>query len=68
MQNSSYSYRILMTLGFCGHNFEKYSTIKFYEDSSSMWTDGQTEIHDEANSHFRNFTDPTKRTYLFIVM
>ena len=35
MSRNSYSYQILIRLVFTGHVFEKYSNIKFHENSSS---------------------------------
>jgi len=42
--------------------FEIRSNIKFHENQTSgsqaaMWTDGQTDRHDEADIHFSQFSD-----------
>jgi len=41
---------------FSQHIFEKYSNIKLHQNSSSkaklFQADGQTDRHDESNSHF----------------
>jgi len=51
-----------MKLEYSGHIFVKYSNTKFHENPSSgtrdvpcRWMYGQTDIHDETNSRFRNF-------------
>jgi hypothetical protein len=56
--------QILLKLEFFQQIFEKYSNIKFHENSSS-WNrvvlfgrkDRRTDIHDEANSHFQQFCE-----------
>ena len=54
----------LNKLGFSRQIFEKYSNVKFHEDSSSVrrgvpcWrTNGQTDWRDEANSCFSQFCE-----------
>jgi hypothetical protein len=51
---------ILMTLEFSQQIFEKYSCVKFHENSSSrsrVVACGQTDRHDELNNSFSQFCE-----------
>jgi hypothetical protein len=59
MINTRYYCRSLIKLEFSGQIFEKSSNIKLHQNPSSGsrvypcgWTDGQTDGHEEASSHF----------------
>ena len=62
MKNNRYFCLILMKIEFSGQFLEKVSNIKFNQNPSSgsrcvlcVQTDGLTDRHDEANSHFSQF-------------
>jgi hypothetical protein len=64
MWSTNYSCKIVIKLEFSQQIFEKYSSIKFHENSSSGskdvpcgQKDGRTDTHDEANSHFSQFCE-----------
>jgi len=66
-----YSCSILMKLEFFRHIFEKYTNIKFHENSSSGsrivpfgWTDGRTDMSNLIVA-FGNFAKATKNFGLF---
>jgi len=53
-----------MNLEFSRQSFEKYSNIKFLENSSSgsrVVPCGQTDGHDEANGRFSQFVNAPKQ-------
>ena len=61
MLGTRYSCQILMKLEFSRQSSEKYSSIKVYENSSSVaelfHADGRTDKHVEANSRFSQFCE-----------
>jgi hypothetical protein len=68
MSNTCYSCQILMKLEFYRQIFEKYSNIKFHENTSSgsrTVPRGGTDRHDEAKTCFRNFANAPKTASLF---
>jgi hypothetical protein len=68
MSNTCYSCQILMKLEFYRQIFEKYSNIKFRENTSSgsrTVPRGGTDRHDEAKTCFRNFANAPKMASLF---
>jgi len=63
---ASYSCQILMTLESSGQNFEKSASIKFQKNPYTRsrvilrgQTDERTDKHDEANSCFSQFFEPS---------
>ena len=60
MSRKCYSCQILMKLEFSPQIFEKYSSIKLYENpSNGSWgvPCGRTDRHDKANSHVLQFCE-----------
>jgi len=60
-QNTLYSYPILKKLEFSSQIFEKYSNIKFHENSSIgaelLRSNRRIDGHDEGNSRFSPFCE-----------
>ena len=77
MQSNRYSCQNVTKLEFHRQNFETYTNIKFHENPSSESrvprrrtdgrTDGQTERHDEANSHFAQFCERAKNDNKYVL-
>ena len=71
MYSTRYSCQILIKLEFSRQIFEKYSNVKFHENSSSGsrvvpygQTDGQTDMIEANSRFFRNFANaPKKRSF-----
>jgi len=70
MYSTSYWSHIVMNRSLSRQIFEKHSNVKFHENPSSGsravpcgQTNGRTDIHEEANSHFSQFCERAWKTF-----